>query len=261
MRWTTGVATLDRTFPTLRELVVPQSDQTIANFGRSSCGGDLTTVFVRSCNTTFAQLGLDLGNLFPPAMRRFGISDPPPLDLDPGAVESTGPAPNTFEDNKPFFALAGIGQGDVATTPLQMALVASAIANGGVIMTPHVGAAVQDDEGRLLNTVKPKVWRRATSEATAATVKSLMVDVVNRRGGTGTAAAIPGITVAGKTGTAQTTDDVAPHAWFVAFAPAEAPRYAVAVIVENGGSAGSEATGGRVAAPIARQMLQFLLQT
>lgn len=254
-----GVATLDRRFPTLRELVVPQSDRTISNFGRSSCGGDLTTVFVRSCNTAFAQLGLDLGNAFPPAMRRFGIFDTPPLDLEPTAAASTGPAPNSFDNNKPRFALAGIGQGDVATTPLQMALVASAIANKGLVMTPHIGAAVQDDEGQLLSTVKDKVWRRATSEGTAATVKSLMIDVVNSPNGTGSSARIPGITVAGKTGTAQTSEDVAPHAWFVAFAPAEAPRYAVAVIVENGGNIGSEATGGRVAAPIAKQMLQFLL--
>jgi len=85
----------------------------------------------------------------------------------------------------------------------------------------------------------------------------MMVQVVQR--GTGTAAQIPGITVAGKTGTAQTTPGTDPHAWFVAFAPAEAPRYAVSVIVEHGGNFGSEATGGQVAAPIAKQVLQALL--
>jgi len=92
-------------------------------------------------------------------------------------------------------------------------------------------------------------------------VRDYMVQVVNSRGGTGTAARLPGITVAGKTGTAQTDNDPRPHAWFVAFAPAEAPQYAVAVIVEHGGSEQSEATGGRVAAPIARDLLQFLLST
>jgi penicillin-binding protein A len=257
----TGVATLDSTFPTLRELPLPQSTNTIANFGHSSCGGDLTTVFVHSCNTAFAQLGLELGNQFPPAMARFGITRVPPLDVDPGAVASTGPTPNTFDTSKPRFALAGIGQGDVATTPLQMALVAAGIANGGVIMQPHLGVAVRDDEGKRLSSITPKPWLRATSAATAATVRDLMVQVVNSPNGTGTAAQIPGITVAGKTGTAQTAPNVAPHAWFVAFAPAEAPRYAVAVIVERGGDMGSEATGGHVAAPIAKKMLEFLLQT
>ncbi len=255
------MATLDSTFPTRRELPLPQSTNTIANFGHSSCGGDLTTVFVQSCNTAFAQVGLDLGNLFPPAMSRFGIFKAPPLDVEPGAVASTGPAANTFETSKPRFALAGIGQGDVATTPLQMALVAAAIANGGVIMRPHLGVAVRDDEGKRLSRIEPKVWMRATSAATAATVRDLMVQVVNSPRGTGTAAQIPGITVAGKTGTAQTATNVAPHAWFVAFAPAEAPRYAVAVIVEKGGDMGNEATGGHVAAPIAKKMLEFLLQT
>jgi peptidoglycan glycosyltransferase len=92
---------------------------------------------------------------------------------------------------------------------------------------------------------------------TAASLTSMMVDVVDR--GTGTAAQIDGVTVAGKTGTAETVESEDPHAWFIAFAPAEAPRYAVAVIVQNGGDLGSEATGGEVAAPIARAVLQNLL--
>ena len=95
------------------------------------------------------------------------------------------------------------------------------------------------------------------SPATAASVRDFMVQVVQR--GTGTAAQIPGITVAGKTGTAQTVEGQHPHAWFIAFAPAEQPRYAIAVLVEHGGDAGSEATGGRVAAPIAKEILEKLL--
>ena len=87
---------------------------------------------MKSCNTTFAELGLQLGEQFPPHMAGFGIYEQPPLDLSPGAAVSTGPQPGTFNDNKPLFALAGIGQGEVATTPLQMALVASAVANGGI---------------------------------------------------------------------------------------------------------------------------------
>jgi peptidoglycan glycosyltransferase len=142
-----------------------------------------------------------------------------------------------------------------------MALVAAGIANKGVIMQPHVGDHVTDDAGKPLETIASKEWRRATSEATAAQVRDYMIQVVNSGNGTGTAARLPGITVAGKTGTAQTTEGAAPHAWFVAFAPAEAPQYAVSVIVEHGGNLSSVATGGRVAAPIARDMLQFLLST
>ena len=178
-------------------------------------------------------------------MGQFGIYSAPPLDVAPGAVVSTGPPAGSFESNKPEFALAGIGQGNVFTTPLQMGLVAAGIANKGVIMQPHVGHSVTDDAGKPLETIAPKVWKRATSEATAAQVRDYMVQVVNSGKGTGTAARLPGVTVAGKTGTAQTTEGAAPHAWFVAFAPAEAPQYAVSVIVEHGGNLSNEATGGR----------------
>jgi peptidoglycan glycosyltransferase len=257
----TGIATPTTTFPVGTSFLPPQAGQAIGNFGGERCGGTLEQSFIVSCNTTFARLGLQLGEQFPPAMRKFGIFQRPPLDVAPGAVASTGPLPGSFAENKPLFAQAGIGQGQVATTPLQMALVAAGIANKGVIMRPHVGVTITDDAGKPLEHIAPKVWTTATSEATAAQVRDFMVQVVNSRDGTGTAARLPGITVAGKTGTAQTTPGAAPHAWFVAFAPAEAPQYAVAVIVEHGGSEQSEATGGRVAAPIARDMLQFLLST
>jgi peptidoglycan glycosyltransferase len=247
-----------RSFPFGTSFRPPQAGQSIANFGGESCGGTLERSFIVSCNITFARLGLELGEKLPPAMERFGLYQSPPLDLAPGAVASTGPTPGSFDNNKPEFALAGIGQGNVATTPLQMALVAAGIANQGVIMRPHLGRTVTDDAGKPVETIPNKVWMRATSAATAATVRDYMIQVVQR--GTGTAAQLPGVTVAGKTGTAQTTPGAAPHAWFVAFAPADAPQYAIAVLVEHGGGR-TEATGGRVAAPIARDMLQFLLST
>ena len=252
---------LDQTFPTGTSFLPPQAGKSISNFGGERCGGTLEQSFIVSCNITFARLGLQLGEQFPPAMGKFGIYSAPPLDIAPGAVTSTGPQPGTFDTNKPEFALAGIGQGNVFTTPLQMALVAAGIANQGVIMQPHVGVTATDDTGKKIESIPPKLWKTATSPTTAAQVRDFMVQVVNSRNGTGTAARLPGITVAGKTGTAQTDADPRPHAWFVAFAPAEAPQYAVAVIVEHGGSEASEATGGRVAAPIARDMLQFLLST
>src|SRR5581483_849287 len=177
-----------------------------------------------------------------------------PFDLP--AARASGPAAGTFAHNEPSFANAAIGQGDVAVTPLQMAMVAGAIANGGVMMAPHVVKEIRDADGRVIRTIGPTEWKRAVSPATAAAVTQMMIDVVKR--GTGTAAAIPGVTVAGKTGTAEAPGGP-PHAWFVAFAPAEAPRFAVAVIVERGGDLGDEATGGRVAAPVAQKLLLKLL--
>ena len=252
-----GTTTPTSTFPFRTSLLAPQAGQAISNFGGERCGGTLEQSFVESCNTTFAQLGLDMGEKFPPQLAGFGIYEAPPLDLSPGAAVSTGPVPGTFDTNKPKFALAGIGQGDVAATPLQMALVGSAVANAGTIMRPHVAAEIRDDEGRKLSTIEPKPWKVAMPATTAATIRDFMVQVVQH--GTGTAGQIAGVTVAGKTGTAQSCEGCSPHAWFVAFAPAEAPQYAVSVFVERGGSMGNEATGGHVAAPIAAKILKYLL--
>ena len=250
----TGVANPERRFPSLRFLDLPQSDRLLRNFGSSSCGGTLVEAFRRSCNTSFAQLGLDLGERLAEGAAAFGIGENVPFDLN--EARSAGPAPGTFDRNQPSFANAAIGQGDVAVTPLQMAMVAGAIANGGVIMSPHVGAEVRDPDGKVARRLEPREWKRAVSPETAATVGRMMVDVV--RAGTGRAAAVPGVTVAGKTGTAQAPGGP-PHAWFIGFAPAEAPRLAVAVIVERGGDVGDEATGGRVAAPVAGQVLAKML--
>lgn len=253
----TGTATPTTVFPTLRSITPPQAGRSIENFGGESCGGTLENSFVHSCNTTFAKLGLDMGEKFPPQLSGFGIYEAPPLDLSPGAAVSSGPVPGSFEQNKPQFALSGIGQGEVATTPLQMALVGSAVANGGVVMAPHVAAEIRDDEGKTLKTIGPKAWKTAMPITTAATIRDFMVQVVER--GTGTAGQIAGVAVAGKTGTAQSCEGCSPHAWFVAFAPADAPQYAVSVFVDKGGSMGNEATGGRVAAPIAAKLLKYLL--
>jgi peptidoglycan glycosyltransferase len=212
--------------------------------------------FTVSCNTTFARIGLTLGNRLAQGITAFGInSPPPPIDL-PAAASSIGPQEGTFDNNQPFFALAAIGQGDVAVTPLEMALVAESVADNGVMMVPHVMSAIRASDGTVVRRYQPKVWRRAMTPASAQILNGFMRNVV--ASGTGTAAQIPGITVAGKTGTAQAPGGN-PHAWFIAFAPADRPRYAIAVIVERGGDAGSEATGGRVAAPVAAQVLTKLL--
>ncbi|MGH9025455.1 MAG: peptidoglycan D,D-transpeptidase FtsI family protein [Acidimicrobiia bacterium] len=250
-----GVVTPETEFPSVSSITLPLTDGVqLENFGGQSCGGDLIQSFTRSCNTTFAEIGLELGNSFVAGMRGFGVGESPPIDLDPGAVTSVGPPTSEFDHDDPEFALAGIGQGQVAVTPLEMALVASGVANGGVINKPHVAAEILDVDDVSVKRIGTDPWKRAMSSSTALTVSEMMVSVVEN--GTGGAAAIPGISVAGKTGTAQTGVQGVVHAWFIAFAPVEDPQVAVAVIVEGGGDAGSEATGGEVAAPIARAVIE-----
>jgi peptidoglycan glycosyltransferase len=249
----------DPVFPELNGFDIPGTATNLGNFGGGSCGGTLRESLIHSCNATFAALGYELDDRFPPAMQQCGIESTPPIDLSPPAAKSVGPLVGA---EKARFALAGIGQGDVFTTPLQMALIAEGIANGGVIKEPHVVSEVRNSSGKTVKTTESKDWMTCMQPTTAAALTSMMIDVVNSSGGTGTAASMAdqGIEVAGKTGTAQTgIDGENPHAWFIAFAPASAPRYAVAVIIEHGGDYGSEATGGEAAAPIAKELFQNLL--
>jgi penicillin-binding protein A len=251
-------------FPFLRELQLPLTTNTLKNFGDELCGGTLENGFIVSCNTTYGQVGLDLGDQLAVGIERFGVNTKaPPSDLDPNVVRSIGPDRGTFKLTQPRFAQAAIGQGPVAVTPIAMALVAESVATGGVILEPHVASRIEDSDGNVVRTFGATQWRRAMSPATAETMKEFMLQVVNSPRGTGTAAQIPGIEVAGKTGTAETSPDANPHAWFIAFAPADHPRYAISVLVEHGGSDGNnaEATGGRVAAPIAASVLRVLLGT
>ncbi len=237
-------------------LPLPASSATIGNFGGASCSPTGTVTLADalrvSCNTAFAQLGLDLGD---DALReqaeRFGFGAP--LDVPLRVTPSRFPA----DPDQPQTALSAIGQHDVRATPLQMAMVSAAIANGGDQMAPYLVRTVRSPDLEVVEEASPEVLRTPVSAQTAAALRDMMVAVVED--GTGTAARIPGVAVAGKTGTAQTTSDAPPHAWFTAFAPADAPRVAVAVIVENGGNAGNEATGGRVAAPVARAVIQAVL--
>ncbi len=256
----TGTATPDTQFDYTDSFKIPGVTNPLFNYGGEVCGGSLEQSLIESCNATFAKLGYDMGDAFVPAMDQCGIANAPPIDLSPPAVESVGPRVGA---DKPRFALAGIGQGDVATSPLEMALVAEGIANGGVIKQPYVVQEVRNSEGRTVRTTEPKDWLTCMQPTTAQTLTNMMVEVVNQGTGTNASMADQGVEVAGKTGTAETADNERPHAWFIAFAPARAPRYAVAVIVEHGGviGGGDAVTGGAVAAPIAKQMLQNLLAT
>jgi peptidoglycan glycosyltransferase len=253
----TGVATTSQpVYPTLSALPLPNSGgQSLSNFGGGSCGGNLVQALQVSCNTAFAQLGMDLGaDKLSNGAAQFGFGKSPPIDL-PYPAESVFPPASAFARDLPGLAKSAIGQQDVAATPLEMALVAAGIANQGVIMTPHVMSEVRDSEGNVVERYEPKPWLTAAPPDVAATVRDMMVNVVNA--GTGTAARIPGVTVGGKTGTAQTGLDTN-HVWFISFAPAENPKIAVAVMLENRPLA-DEATGGTVAAPMAKAVIQAAL--
>jgi penicillin-binding protein A len=243
-------------YPFLSALPLPQTNgQELSNFGGEVCGGVMADLFRVSCNSGFAQIGLDLsGPTLAPEANAFGFNKTPPLDL-PFVAQSFFPPGDSFTHDQPGLAKSAIGQENVAATPLQMALAASAIANNGVIMRPHILGQVTNSEGQVVRTYKPSPWLQATSAQTATQMTQLMTSVVQN--GTGTAAQIPGVQVAGKTGTAQTGNNTI-HAWFACFAPAAQPKIAVAVLVENQPES-NEATGGAIAAPIAKAVLQAAL--
>jgi peptidoglycan glycosyltransferase len=252
-------ALANKTFPVSSGFVLPgTSDQVLHNFAGEACGGRLLALFTVSCDTGFAQLGLEVGasNLADEA-RAFGWGRPTPLDL-PGVAESFFPAASTFVHDEAALAKSAIGQESVQAVPLTLALDAAGIADGGVIMTPHLLDDVTGSQGQTVLTYKPRPWTTATSRSTAAKLTNLMLSVVNSPGGTGVEARIPGVQVAGKTGTAQTSGpDI--ETWFVAFAPVPDPQIAVAVLVENQPPA-DEYQGGTIAAPIAKAIIQAYLQ-
>ena len=255
----------DSLWPNPNELDLPLTDATIENFGGSTCSGGsqitLADALRQSCNVVFGAVGLELGaDALAEQAREYGFTAEPGEDLVPFDIPWTSgvfPAPETFAEREPAVAISAIGQQDVAANPLQMALVAAAIGNGGVEMQPRLVTEARDPTGQVIAEFASREFSQPLSAANAAALTQMMVGVVES--GTGTAAQIPGVTVAGKTGTAQHGEGANPHAWFVSFAPAEAPEVAVAVIVLDGGSLSSEATGGALAAPIARAVLEAAL--
>jgi peptidoglycan glycosyltransferase len=250
----------DFTLPNPTSLDLPQTEEDLDNFGGGQCSGgsqiDMASALQQSCNVYFAQLGLELGadRLIEQA-RAFGFSGDIPFDIP--FVESEIPGPEAFELDLPAVAQSAIGQRDVRTNVLHMALIAGSIGNGGVMMVPRLVQEIRDPKGRVIRTFGEEEYGHPMSPESAAVLTEMMVSVVE--GGTGTAAQVPGVTVAGKTGTAQTAEGEAPHAWFVAFAPAQDPQIAVAVVILNGGDLGNEATGGELSAPIARAVIEAAL--
>ncbi len=258
-----GAIDLSTTFPDERAWVPPQTDDPIQNYNGSLCGGDLTAVFARSCNIPFARTAVGLG---PAQMvagtQAWGIGEELPIDL-PRPAASTFGATDALDQELPLLAIRGFGQSEVQMVPLHMAMVAGAVANDGRMMAPYAVQATYDDRGRVLDRTAPAVWKTPISPQTAAIETELMIAVAERGTASCCIALEGAIPVAAKTGTAELGLESNPdlsHAWIVAFAPADAPRYAVSVVLTNVQStADVAATGGRLAGPIAKGMLDFLL--
>jgi penicillin-binding protein A len=237
-------------------LPLPQTTTPLVNENGRNCGGSnnatLTVALRYSCNTAFGTIGLALG---PDALReqaeKFGFGERQLPEL--GAVASQFPG----DPNEPQTAQSAIGQFDVRATPLQMAMVAAGIANKGELMKPYLVQNVRTADLKTVSETKPESLHQAVSSEVAAQLTAMMVDVVNN--GTGKPGRIDGIQVAGKTGTAQTAKDRPPFAWFTAFAPADNPQIAVAVMIEDAGVKRDEIAGGTLAAPVAKKVMEAVL--
>ncbi|ORB84815.1 penicillin-binding protein [Mycobacterium kansasii] len=241
------------------EIPLPGSTATLENYGGAPCGAEptvpLSVAFAKSCNTAFVQLGILTGaDALRSTAQAFGLdTSPNPIPLQ--VAESTvGPISDTAA-----LGMTSIGQKDVALTPLQNAEIAATIANGGITMRPYLVDSLRGPDLANISTTAPYQQRRAVSPQVAAKLTELMVGaekVTQQKG------AIPGVQIASKTGTAEHGTDprhTPPHAWYIAFAPAQAPKVAIAVLVENGGDRLS-ATGGALAAPIGRAVIEAALQ-
>jgi peptidoglycan glycosyltransferase len=237
-------------------LDLPQTTATLPNENGGPCtSGEatLTVALENSCNVSFGAVGLDLGDAaLRDQARKFGFDSA--YEVPMRSVASHFPE----SLNPPQTAQSAIGQFDVRATPLQMAMVAAAIANRGVVMEPYLVQQVRGPKLEVLDTHKPRSLGEAVSPQTASQLTGMMVKVVEQ--GTGTNGRIPGVPVAGKTGTAQQGGGRTPHAWFVSFAPADTePKVAVAVLVEDGADQ-PEISGNGLAAPIAQAVMRAVLK-
>jgi len=237
---------------------VPQTTHDIRNENDSTCNAvkgqlSMKQALAVSCNTTFAGLGVAIGDdVLRAQAEKFGFNSTP-MDTFP---DITSVFPQQLDI--PETALSSIGQYDVAATPLQMAMVSAGIANGGEVMRPYLSAVVRGPDLRPISITRPEVASRAVTPQVAAELTQMMEAVVAN--GTGRNAQIPGVRVAGKTGTAQSASDRPPYAWFTAFAPADNPQVAVAVVIEDSNSVRDDISGGKLAAPVAKAVIKAVLQ-
>ena len=269
MKVVTAAAALDSGEYTPDSVVSGESPKTIGGAPLSNCcaegSGDygalsLTEALTQSVNTVWAEVGEKLGHgTMLDYMEKFGFASDPPLDyphdqmVESGVVKKGG---DLADENDGFdVGRVAIGQGgeegQTQATPLQMAMVAAAVGNDGVLMKPRLTARVVDKDGRVRDSIDPSEEGRVIKTESADQLQQMMENVV--QSGTATSAQIPGVPVAGKTGTAERGDG-SNNAWFIAFAPADDPRVAIAVVVEN-----TTGQGGQVAAPIAKRVMENLL--
>ena len=263
----TAAAALDSGKFTPDSVVDGSSPRTIsgaplANSGGASFGPiSLTDALTNSVNTVWAQVGEQIGpDTLMKYMNRFGFNSDPELDFPDDQMLASGirnAEGNLVKSDGGFdIGRVAIGQGgeegQIQVTPLQMAMVAAAVGNKGSLMRPRLVEKVVDKDGRVSDRIEPEEQDRVISEKSAGELAQMMANVVEE--GTGTSAALSGIDVAGKTGTAEVDNATSNQAWFIAFAPVENPRMAIAVTVER-----TSGQGGTVAAPIAKQVLEELL--
>jgi penicillin-binding protein A len=257
---------------------LPLPERAITDAGNVSHGDlNLRTAFSQSCNVTFAQLALALGDqTLRETAEDYGFDDNF-LFRDIVVENSSYPAIESptleimpFLAKTPFLTLiehkfqsdvdlawTGVGQSTLLTTPLHMCMVAAAIANGGVMMEPRLLLAAKSVSGKVRTTFSTQVYRRCVSLGVAAVIADYMRTVVT--GGTGTAAYIPGMDIRGKTGTAEIDNQENPNAWFIGYIASDKAPYALCVVVENAKTlSGGIGSGGSVAAPLAKQIFQYL---
>lgn len=237
-------------------LDLPGTTADLPNQGGESCSptGEISVrdALRISCNTAFGGLGMVLGgDALKEQAEKFGFDST--VDIPMTSAESVFPSDLT----KAQEAQSAIGQFDVRATPLQMAMMVAAVANDGVVMKPYLVQEVRAPDLTPLDTAEPEELSEAVTPAVAAQLQSMLVTVVES--GTGRNAQIEGVTVGGKTGTAQSAPGKPPYAWFVAFAPAENPQVAVAVLIESANVDPTDISGGRLAAPIAKAVMLAVL--
>ncbi|MFD0025341.1 peptidoglycan D,D-transpeptidase FtsI family protein [Streptomyces sp. NPDC058382] len=239
--------------------VLPGTSTTLPNEASGCAKASLAEAIRVSCNTVMAHLGVRVGlDGMVEAVGKFGFNDT-------GLKIPSGVAKSNFDTDMSDdqLALSSIGQFDTTATPLQMAMVASAVANGGDLMYPHLVDRTTKHSGSTVRTEGSRTYHRAMNPQTATRLRQMMIDVV--QDGTGTNAAIDGATVGGKTGTAQHGIDNTgtPYAWFISWAQADGsarPAVAVAVVVEDAAADRADISGGGSAAPIARSVMEAALE-
>lgn len=254
-----GVAGPGTTFDDPLELDLPGSNATISNASDGHCNdGESTTLliaFVKSCNTVFAELAMRLG------AEEIGVSAESlgfnsDIEFPWTVPHAAWPTSELSRDNAAL-AQSGIGERNVRATPLHMAMVAAAIANNGLAVNPYLVDRVFDADGGIVEEASVSELGRAMSANTASVLARMMERVVTE--GTGRRATVPGVRVAGKTGTATGSGGFF-NPWFIGFAPVDRPTIAIAVFIEGSPTTGESATGGSVAAPIASELIRIWLQ-